>query len=94
MRIFDGKNDSITEFFLRLSEEIQIRGRFSFISLSTIHNIISRFHDIGKLNNKAMHRIIDKIWEKKKLGENEAKEDVIFILSICDNKLYKKTFKT
>lgn len=91
--VFKEKQININEFFLRLIDEIQIKGKFSFISISSINNIISQFHDIGKLNNEGMHKLIDRIWEKNEFGENEEKENIKFIFSKCKRQIYKRHLK-
>lgn len=69
-RVARRKDREYDNFLRKISKLISKTDDNSFIDLSEIHNAISRFEPIGKLDVNNMHTAIDTIWEELGFDEN------------------------
>lgn len=76
------KNREYDSFFRRISNLINKSDDNSFVDLSQIHNAVSRFKPIGKLEVKDMHIAVEVIWQELGFDENT---DAFKVKSDFDN---------
>lgn len=83
--VFRNKNSQYQLFLLKLSRYINQFNDVDLINEFFIHNMINTLKPIGKLENKEMHDVLDKIWEELDFSENHDSFDVKLKFGIFQN---------